>query len=266
MALYAVTTGQATAAADLNQVINLLSGTSSPLSSSLTASNRIRAQLTGATAASGLAGSTVNGPPASGTFALGDLVLDTGYNCLWVCTTAGTPGSWKRIGGQSWLSVAVIPTGGAYPSGPLDPVTGNPLIPAPAAITQTFFARSGRTGFDVIQLGYEIPYNYPYNLPGYSQSAYGFVAPTSGTYLVRVIMQPAGPTTATDLGVLLLKNGAVFQYGTEFSSRGLPVHHAIAIVPCAAGDLIQAGAYAEGLYSPTGSGFTTDMFILWIGN
>lgn len=266
MALYTVNTGQATAAADLNQAINLLSGASSPLSSSMAVSNRVRAQLTGATATSGLAGSTSGGAPTSGTFALGDLVLDTGYDCLWVCTSAGTPGSWKRIGGQTWLGVALIPTGFTYPSGPLDPATGNPLFPAPPAITQTFFARSGRAGFDVIQFGYEIPFNYPYALPGYSQSAYGFVIPMAGTYLVRVVLNPAGPTTSTDLGLMVLKNGAVFQYGTEFASRGNPVHYVCAIVPCAAGDLIQAAAYAEGLYSPTSSQFTSDIFVLWIGN
>jgi hypothetical protein len=266
MALYTVNTGQTTAAADLNQVISLLSGTSSPVGSLMTVSNRVRAQLTGATATSGLVGSTVNGPPTSGTFALGDLALDTGYDCLWVCTTAGSSGSWKRIGGQTWLSVAVIPTGQTYPGGPLDPNTGVPLTPVPTATTQTFFARSGRTGFDVIQFGYEIPFNYPYNLPGYSQSAYGFIVPTTGTYLVRVVMQPLGPTGGTDLGVMLLKNGTVFQYGTEFSSRGSPVHYVCAIMPCTAGDLIQAGAYAEGLYSPSANGFSTDIFALWIGN
>lgn len=265
MALYAVAAGQATAANDLNQAVNLLSGTSSPLNSAMTVSNRVRAQLTGATATSGLAGSSVNGPPTSGTFALGDMVLDTGYNCLWVCTTAGSPGSWKRIGGQTWTSFVVIPTGANYP-GPLDPVTGSALFPSPAAINQTFFARSGRVGFDVIQFGYELPYNYPYQLPGFSQSAYGFTVAASGTYLVRIVLAPSGPTTATDLGVMILKNGAIYQYGTEFSSNGSPTHHAAAIITCAAGDLIQAAAYSEGLYSPTATGFSTDFVIFWIGN
>ena len=49
--------------------------------------------LTGATAASRYAGATTSGAPASGTFAVGDYVVDqTGV--VWICTTAGTPGTW----------------------------------------------------------------------------------------------------------------------------------------------------------------------------
>jgi hypothetical protein len=49
--------------------------------------------LTGATSASRYVGATTSGAPASGTFAVGDFVVDqTGK--LWVCTSAGTPGMW----------------------------------------------------------------------------------------------------------------------------------------------------------------------------
>jgi len=51
------------------------------------------AGLTGATAASRYVGGTTGGAPASGTFAVGDYVVDqTGV--LWVCITAGSPGTW----------------------------------------------------------------------------------------------------------------------------------------------------------------------------
>jgi hypothetical protein len=49
--------------------------------------------LTGATQGYRLAGATTSGPPASGTFALGDIVLDRTTPTLYVCTTAGTVGS-----------------------------------------------------------------------------------------------------------------------------------------------------------------------------
>lgn len=49
--------------------------------------------LTGATAASRYVGATASGAPASGTFIVGDFVIDqTGR--VWICTTAGTPGTW----------------------------------------------------------------------------------------------------------------------------------------------------------------------------
>lgn len=55
------------------------------------------AGLTGATAASRYVGATASGAPASGTFAVGDYVLDqTGK--VWVCTAAGTPGTWTQVG------------------------------------------------------------------------------------------------------------------------------------------------------------------------
>lgn len=53
------------------------------------------AGLTGATAASRYAGATTSGAPASGTFAVGDWVVDqTGKR--WTCTVAGTPGTWAQ--------------------------------------------------------------------------------------------------------------------------------------------------------------------------
>jgi len=265
VALYSVASGQPPAAADLNQVINLLSGASSPTSSSMQVANRIRAQLTGATATSGLVGSTSGGAPASGTFALGDLVVDTGYNCLWVCTGAGTPGTWKRIGGQTWTSVNWISTGVGSIAFPPDQTTGN-FPPAPTAINQTFFTRSGRVGFDVIQANYQVPEFYPYLFPGFSDSAYGYTIPLTGTYLVTNYLAPSGPTGGTDLGSMILKNGQVYQYGTETLSFGSATHKATSIVHCTAGDLIQVGAYAEGQYSPTASSFQAGFRIAYIGN
>jgi hypothetical protein len=53
--------------------------------------------LTGATAASRYVGATASGAPASGTFALGDFVIDQSGK-VWICTTAGTPGTWTQVG------------------------------------------------------------------------------------------------------------------------------------------------------------------------
>jgi len=65
--------------------------------------------LTGATAATRYVGATASGAPASGTFAIGDFVIDqTGK--VWVCTVAGTSGTWVSVGGTvgvvGWAPVA----------------------------------------------------------------------------------------------------------------------------------------------------------------
>ncbi len=56
------------------------------------------AGLTGATATSRLTGATTSGPPTTGTFAVGDTVIDRSGS-LWICVGAGTPGTWKQVGG-----------------------------------------------------------------------------------------------------------------------------------------------------------------------
>lgn len=54
--------------------------------------------LTGATQGTRLVGATISGSPVSGTFAVGDVVIDlTGK--IWVCTGAGSPGTWVQAGG-----------------------------------------------------------------------------------------------------------------------------------------------------------------------
>lgn len=59
--------------------------------------------LTGATAATRYVGGTTSGSPVSGTFAVGDYVVDqTGK--MWVCTAAGTPGTWAQIAGGGGAS------------------------------------------------------------------------------------------------------------------------------------------------------------------
>ena len=53
--------------------------------------------LPGATAASRYAGATTSGAPTTGTFAVGDYVVDQ-TGAMYVCTVAGTPGTWQLSG------------------------------------------------------------------------------------------------------------------------------------------------------------------------
>lgn len=51
--------------------------------------------LTGATQASRYVGATASGAPTTGVFAIGDFVIDRSGK-IWVCTAAGTPGTWAE--------------------------------------------------------------------------------------------------------------------------------------------------------------------------
>lgn len=55
------------------------------------------AGLTGATAATRYVGGTASGAPSSGTFAVGDFAIDQAGR-TWVCTSAGSPGTWTQTG------------------------------------------------------------------------------------------------------------------------------------------------------------------------
>lgn len=63
------------------------------VAASVVAAQGLPKGLTGATQAARFAGATVSGAPASGTFAVGDFVVDQ-TGTMWVCTVAGTPGTW----------------------------------------------------------------------------------------------------------------------------------------------------------------------------
>lgn len=51
--------------------------------------------LAGATAPTRYVGATASGPPSTGSFIVGDFVVD-GNGVVWWCTTAGTPGAWTN--------------------------------------------------------------------------------------------------------------------------------------------------------------------------
>lgn len=79
----------------------------------------VASALTGATQATRYVGATTSGAPASGTFAVGDFVVAQNGH-IFVCTVAGTPGTWADVGGTSGVSSvfgrsgAVVATTGDY--------------------------------------------------------------------------------------------------------------------------------------------------------
>lgn len=63
--------------------------------------------LTGAVAGARFVGATASGAPTAGTFGVGDYVVDQTGN-MWVCTSAGTPGTWVSVGSGRELGYAEI--------------------------------------------------------------------------------------------------------------------------------------------------------------
>lgn len=62
---------------------------------------------TGATAATRYAGGTASGAPASGTFLKGDFVIAQDGS-IYICTTAGSPGTWASVASGSGIPVTII--------------------------------------------------------------------------------------------------------------------------------------------------------------
>lgn len=66
--------------------------------STVTGTAHVASGLTGATAASRYVGATASGHPVTGAFLLGDFSVDqTGV--IWICTVAGSPGTWVQVSG-----------------------------------------------------------------------------------------------------------------------------------------------------------------------
>jgi hypothetical protein len=61
---------------------------------------------TGATAHSQWVGATTSGAPTSGTNAVGNWIVDQ-TGTMWVCTVAGTPGTWLPVGLQGLMAVPI---------------------------------------------------------------------------------------------------------------------------------------------------------------
>lgn len=71
--------------------------------------------ITGATAATRYVGGTASGAPVAGTFLVGDYVIAQD-GAVWVCTGAGSPGTWAQAGGGAgqkldWIGYASIDSG-----------------------------------------------------------------------------------------------------------------------------------------------------------
>jgi hypothetical protein len=100
--------------------------------------------LTGAVAASRYAGATTSGAPTTGTFALGDFIIDqTGK--LWICTTAGTSGTWTAAAGGGSSAVATVSAVGTVEIDVI-PASGNPISLTAGGLTPASTTGAPTTG------------------------------------------------------------------------------------------------------------------------
>ncbi len=76
----------------------------------------VPAALTGATQAARFAGATTSGAPASGTWAVGDLVAARDGH-IFMCISAGTPGTWVDTGGSISYATPSIALGSSAAAG-----------------------------------------------------------------------------------------------------------------------------------------------------
>lgn len=80
-----------------NKEINLTGTGASSVAGNFTGVILVASGNTGATSASRYAGGTASAAPGSGTYAVGDFVIAQNGN-VFVCTGAGTPGTWTQVG------------------------------------------------------------------------------------------------------------------------------------------------------------------------
>lgn len=62
--------------------------------------------LSGAAQATRYAGATASGAPTTGTFAVGDYVISQAGS-VFICTAAGTPGTWAHIPNTTWITTQI---------------------------------------------------------------------------------------------------------------------------------------------------------------
>jgi hypothetical protein len=214
MALYSVVKNHASAAQDLNQVVNLLNGTTT--STRMTVANRISAQLSGATSPSALVGGSFGAPYGSGTFAVGDLSSDSYYSLLWTCYGA-TSGPYPQ---GTWQSAG---TGGMAARWH----QGNP---------QTLSANQ----YNLIYL--DTQDFDPWGM--YSTASHGFVVPLTGTWAFAGAAHRRVGSADDRVMVTLFKNGVEAARGFDSDGpNGSGGGDVAAELSCTSGDVVSLRMY-----------------------
>lgn len=217
MSLYTVSNGASLNAQDINQISNFLNG--SDTATQMTVSNGIQATTVGAPVATRYVGGTTSGAPVTGTFQQGDLVIAQD-GCVWICSVAGSPGTWIRHGTSNYHGRATQ--------------TG----------AQTLTSRTGQSGFDVLNLNSVASGEDPRGM--FSVANHRFTIPFSGgCWLIIGTIGTTLASTTFSQAPVLTKNGTVFARGSEYNVINGGDCQVADIQQFSSGDLIQLGAYAE---------------------
>jgi hypothetical protein len=185
--------------------------------------------LTGATAATRYVGGTTSGAPVSGTFAVGDFIIDqTGV--MWICTVAGTPGTWVDPAASAGVSSynsrtgAVTPQAADLAAAVTPGASGNLLTSngsawtsaAPAASVTSFDSRTGAVTLTAADLNTAVAVGASGNVLTSNGSAWTSAAPAVSSYNSRtgaVTPQAADLAAAVTPGTsgnVLTSNGSAW--------------------------------------------------------
>jgi hypothetical protein len=178
--------------------------------------------LTGATSATRYVGGTANGAPTSGTFAVGDFIVDQ-TGTIWVCTTAGTPGTWTTtISSHLSLRSASATVGRneitlfsgstasqtlTAPSNPIDGSNWTVINKASVAVTLSFTPSMIALGSSSGVTTFSVPANGSFSFVNYNGSQWYMVASNSATQLIGTLPVAnggTGTTTSTGSGNVVL--------------------------------------------------------------
>ena len=176
-----------------------------------------------ATSATRYVGGTANGAPTSGTFAVGDFIIDQ-TGTIWVCTTAGTPGTWTTtISSHLSLRSASATVGRneitlfsgstasqtlTAPSNPIDGSNWTVINKSSVAITLSFTPSMIALGSSSGVTTFSVPANGSFSFVNYNGSQWYMVASNSATQLIGTLPAANGGTntSTTTLGSLLVGN------------------------------------------------------------
>ena len=178
-----------------------------------------------ATASTRFVGATASGAPTSGTFAVGDFIIDQ-TGTIWVCTTAGTPGTWTTtISSHLSLRSASATVGRneitlfsgstasqtlTAPSNPIDGSNWTVINKSSVAVTLSFTPSMIALGSSSGVTTFSVPVNGSYSFVNYNGSQWYMVASNSATQLIGTLPVAnggTGVTTSTGSGSVVLING-----------------------------------------------------------
>ncbi len=158
--------------------------------------------ITGAVAASRFVGATTSGPPITGTFLVGDFTISQAGN-IWVCTVAGSPGTWLNVNSPANSAGGTVAT----PTG----TTSTTLVMAGLGSTMAFTPSATGTGKVLVTI----------SCVGYTITAAVAITlqPVYGTGTAPINGAAASGTAMTTTNVVLRGGGVTGGVGYTCSTK-----------------------------------------------